>query len=75
MKKQSKIVVDTGVLVSAYAFGGVPREAVRKTMDDSIIIVSPALLEEYREVPLQLIEDLPFPLKILTPGAYVRRKE
>jgi len=141
MKKQSKIVVDTGVLVSAYAFGGVPREAVRKTMDDSIIIVSSALLEEYREVPLQLakqrkinhiqlkalisgisifvsesrivypkkrlflcrdekdnmlleccleakaellitgdkdlldIEDLPFPLKILTPGAYVRRKE
>jgi predicted nucleic acid-binding protein len=54
MEKGNRIVVDTGVLVSAFAFGGTPRDAVRRAVQESIIIVSPPLLEEYREVPLLL---------------------
>lgn len=54
MGKGNRIVVDTGVLVSAFAFGGTPGEAVRKAVQESIITVSPPLLDEYREVPLLL---------------------
>ncbi len=54
MKKRNKVVVDTGVLVSAFAFGGVPGEAVRKAAREALVCVSPRLLEEYRAVPLRL---------------------
>lgn len=54
MEKGNRIVIDTGVLVSAFAFGGTPKEAVRKAVQESIIVVSPPLLNEYREVPLLL---------------------
>jgi uncharacterized protein len=47
-------VVDTGVLVSAFAFGGIPEKAVRKAFAEAEIYVSPRLLEEYRKVPLAL---------------------
>jgi putative PIN family toxin of toxin-antitoxin system len=47
-------VVDTGVLVSAFAFGGIPEKAVRKAFVEAEICVSPPLLEEYRKVPLAL---------------------
>ncbi|OIP33161.1 MAG: putative toxin-antitoxin system toxin component, PIN family [Deltaproteobacteria bacterium CG2_30_66_27] len=46
--------MDTGVLVSAFAFGGTPREAVRKAVAEDMIFVSPDLLKEYREVPAAL---------------------
>ena len=45
------MVVDTGVLVSAFAFGGIPEKALRKVFVEAEIYVSPPLLEEYREVP------------------------
>jgi len=49
-----KVVVDTGVLVSAYAFGGVPALALKVALGTSDVYVSPVLLTEYREVPEQL---------------------
>jgi putative PIN family toxin of toxin-antitoxin system len=51
---KSSVVVDTGVLVSAFAFWGVPEQAVIKSFREYNIIVSPELLREYRDVPLTL---------------------
>lgn len=48
------LVIDMCVLVSAFAFGGTPREAVRKAVAEDLIFVSPDLLREYREVPAVL---------------------
>jgi len=45
------------VLVSAFAFGGVPKKAVRKAFKEATIYVSPALLDEYRDIPLELEAD------------------
>lgn len=42
------------MLVSALVFGGIPKKAVRKAFAEAEIFISPALLEEYREVPLAL---------------------
>ena len=42
------------MLVSAFAFGGVPEKAVRKAFKEADIYVSPSLLEEYRDIPLEL---------------------
>ena len=53
-RQRNKLVIDTGVLVSAFAFGGNPREAVRKAVVEGRIFVSPDLLKEYREVPSAL---------------------
>jgi putative PIN family toxin of toxin-antitoxin system len=47
-------VVDTSVLISAFAFGGIPKNAVRKAFTEAEIWVSPQLLKEYRETPLEL---------------------
>lgn len=52
-----RVVVDTGVLISAYAFGGIPAQAVRRVFQEAQVWVSPDLLEEYREVPLQLLRE------------------
>jgi len=43
------------VLVSAFAFGGTPRTAVRKAFSECEIYVSPELLQEYRSVPSFLL--------------------
>jgi hypothetical protein len=42
------------VLVSAFVFGGIPERAVKKAFKEADIFVSPVLLEEYRNVPLEL---------------------
>lgn len=42
------------MLVSAFAFGGVPEKAVKKTFVETELYISLALLKEYREVPLVL---------------------
>jgi uncharacterized protein len=50
-----RAVVDTGVIVSALAFGGTPRAALRELIGRSVLFVSPALLDEYRAVPGELL--------------------
>ncbi len=47
-------MIDTGVLVSAFAFGGIPEKALKKVFTQGDIFVSPPLLKEYREVPVTL---------------------
>ncbi|MCX8103190.1 MAG: putative toxin-antitoxin system toxin component, PIN family [Candidatus Bipolaricaulota bacterium] len=47
-----RVVVDTNVLISAFAFGGTPAEAIRRAAPN--VWVSPPLLQEYREVPQEL---------------------
>jgi len=42
------------VLISAFAFGGVPEKAVNKAFAEADIYVLPTLLKEYRDVPLEL---------------------
>ena len=42
------------MLVSAFAFGGVPEKAVKKAFAEAELYVSPDLLREYRDVPLAL---------------------
>ncbi len=55
MRKRSSSVVDTGVLVSAFVFGGIPMRAVNKAFKETVVHVSPQLLYEYREVPRELL--------------------
>ena len=50
------MVIDTGVLISAFAFGGIPEKAIKKAFAEMNIYVSPSILKEYREVPL-ILED------------------
>jgi putative PIN family toxin of toxin-antitoxin system len=54
MQKRSNAVVDTGVLISAFVFGGIPMHAVQKSFKETTVFVSPQLLHEYREVPRAL---------------------
>ena len=54
MPPSHKIVVDTGVLISAFAFGGAPAKAVLKAFHEATIFVSSPLLKEYRSTPLAL---------------------
>ncbi len=53
-RERNKAVVDTGVLVSAFAFGGVPRQALKKAFKECNLYVSRELLTEYRDVPVAL---------------------
>jgi uncharacterized protein len=46
--------MDTGALVSAFVFGGIPERAVKKAFAEAELFVSPDLLKEYRDVPLAL---------------------
>jgi uncharacterized protein len=55
-KRKNKIVIDTSVLISAFAFGGIPQKAVTKALKETLIVVSPPLLNEYRYVPLELFK-------------------
>ena len=41
-------------MISAFAFGGVPEKAVKKALKEAVICVSPSLLKEYRDTPLEL---------------------
>ncbi len=50
-------MIDTGVLVSAFAFGGIPERAVKKAFAKAELFVSPDLLKEYRDVPLAIKEE------------------
>ena len=54
MPPSHNIVIDTGVLISAFAFGGAPAKAVLKAFHEATIFVSSPLLKEYRSTPLTL---------------------
>ena len=45
------------MLVSAFAFGGIPEKAIKKAFSETDIYVSPSLLKEYREVPVILSDE------------------
>ena len=45
------------MLVSTFAFGGIPEKAIKKAFSETDIYVSPSLLNEYREVPLILADE------------------
>lgn len=47
-------MVDTSVLISAFAFDGIPEKVIKKVFSTAEIYVTTALLKEYREVPLRL---------------------
>lgn len=48
------MVVDTGVIISGFAFGGIPRSAIRKAFIEAEQWVSPQILKEYRDTPFEL---------------------
>ena len=50
-KRRPPVVVDTGVVVSAFAFGGVPARALSSALSTSQVCVSEELLAEYAAVP------------------------
>ena len=52
--RKSKAVIDTGVLISAFAFGGIPLRAVQRAFACCNLYVSQDLLAEYRGVPVAL---------------------
>jgi putative PIN family toxin of toxin-antitoxin system len=54
VKKRPRVVVDTNVLISAFAFGGLTKEVLGTLVARGEIWVSPDLLNEYRLVPLEL---------------------
>lgn len=53
--RRPRVVVDTGVVVSAFAFGGVPQQALEAVLRSAEVCVSPDLLTEYRAVPQALL--------------------
>lgn len=53
-KNKDKVVVDTSVLISCFAFGGIPKLAMEKVFKQAEIFISRDLLEEYRKTPLEL---------------------
>lgn len=57
MERKARAVVDTGVLISAFVFGGIPKEALLYLLRKTEIWISPGILNEYREVPLELEEE------------------
>ncbi|MBI5232893.1 MAG: putative toxin-antitoxin system toxin component, PIN family [Deltaproteobacteria bacterium] len=68
------------MLISAYAFGGMPEKAVKKTFSEADIYLTPDLLKEYRDVPLALeaagkINRLQFKTLISGIAAVVSRAE
>jgi putative PIN family toxin of toxin-antitoxin system len=70
-ERKGRAVIDTGVLISAFAFGGVPEKAVKKAFAETDLYISLALLKEYREVPLALEREkkiTPHQLKALISG-------
>ncbi len=56
-RRKQKVVIDTGVLVSAFAFGGLPRKALQQIMQSAESYLSRELLAEYREVPATLLAE------------------
>ena len=56
MPPRHSIVIDTGVLISAFAFGGAPAKAVFKTFSEADLFVSRPLLKEYRATPHALYQ-------------------
>lgn len=65
-------------MVSAFVFGGIPEKSVKKAFAETDLYVSPALLKEYRDVPLALQAEgklTPLQLKALISGlaAFVTR--
>ena len=54
MPPKHNVVIDTGVLISAFAFGGAPERAVLKAFSEANIFISHPLLKEYRATPLAL---------------------
>lgn len=55
-----KVVVDTNVLVSGIFFGGVPGRVVDAWLHGQIeLVLSPAILDEYRRVGLELAGKYP----------------
>jgi uncharacterized protein len=52
--RKNKAVIDTGVLISAFAFGGIPLRAVKQAFASCHLYVSQDLLVEYRGVPVAL---------------------
>jgi putative PIN family toxin of toxin-antitoxin system len=70
-ERKDRVVVDTGVLISAFVFGGIPEKAVKKAFAEADLYISRALLKEYREVPLALEREgkiAPLQLKALISG-------
>ena len=53
-KNKNKVVVDTGVLISCFVFGGIPKLAIEKVFKQAEIFISLDLLEEYRKTPQEL---------------------
>lgn len=57
MGKKPRVVIDTGVLISVFVFGGIPKEAILRLVRKSEIWISPDILGEYRQVPLELEQE------------------
>lgn len=56
MHPRHNVVIDTGVLISAFAFGGLPAKALMKAFHEANIHVSRPLLREYRATPITLYQ-------------------
>lgn len=45
------------MLISAFVFGGIPEDAVKKVFKESEVLISYELLKEYRDTPFELKEE------------------
>lgn len=53
--RRPRVVVDTGVVVSAFAFGGVPQRALEEVPRSAEVCVAPEPMAAYRTVPQALL--------------------
>jgi putative PIN family toxin of toxin-antitoxin system len=56
VERKPRVIIDTGVVVSGFVFGGIPKEALLQVFKKAEVWVSPDILNEYREVSLELEE-------------------
>jgi uncharacterized protein len=56
VERKPRVIIDTGVVVSGFVFGGIPKEALLQVFKKADVWVSPDILNEYREVSLELEE-------------------
>jgi len=50
-----RVVIDTNIVISAYAFGGKPLQAIKEAFYSTKIFVSKDILDEYQTIAIRLL--------------------
>jgi len=57
VERKARVIIDTGVVISGFVFGGIPKEALLQVLKKAEVWISPDILNEYRQAPVELQEE------------------